>query len=111
MKKLGFSTLLITAAVLLTVAFPAAATGPKTPAAPVAVPASAAAPAATQEPGGPHPRVHEAIEAMRNAREHLQRAEGNFHGHREKAIRASQQRYPRSGDLRARMIAFGSRKK
>src|ERR1019366_9391894 len=42
--------------------------------------------AATQEPGGPRPRVHEAIEAMRNAREHLQQAQGNFHGHREKAI-------------------------
>src|ERR1035438_7641086 len=103
MKKLGFLTLLITAALLLTLAFPAAATGPKTPAAPLAVPAraaapgathgpgaprppSAAAPAATQEPGGPRPRVHEAIEAMRNAREHLQQAQGNFHGHREKAI-------------------------
>jgi hypothetical protein len=30
--------------------------------------------------------VHEAIEAMRNAREHLAHAEGEFHGHREKAI-------------------------
>ena len=86
MKKLVFLTLLITATLLLTLAFPAAATGPKTPAAPVAVPASAAAPAATQEPGGPRPRVHEAIEAMRNAREHLQQAQGNFHGHRQKAI-------------------------
>jgi hypothetical protein len=30
--------------------------------------------------------VHEAIEAMRNAREHLAHAEGEFHGHREKAL-------------------------
>lgn len=85
MKKLGLLALLVTATLLLTLAFPAAATGPKAPSALVAVPAGAAAPVATQEPGM-HPRIHEAIEAMRNAREHLQRAEGNYHGHREKAI-------------------------
>ena len=84
MKKLGFLTLLITATLLLTLAFPAAATGPKAPAAPGAGPASPAAAATTQEYR--RPRVHEAIEAMRNAREHLQQAQGNFHGHREKAI-------------------------
>ena len=86
MKKLGFLTLLITATLLLTLAFPVAATGPKTPVAPVAVPASAAAPAAAQPPAGPHPRIHEAIEAMRSARAQLEHADGNYHGHREKAI-------------------------
>jgi hypothetical protein len=30
--------------------------------------------------------VHEAIEEMRHAREHLQHAEGDFHGHRSAAI-------------------------
>ncbi len=84
MKKIGFLTLLITAMLLLTLAFPAAAAGPKAPAAVVAAPASPAVAAPTPMP--PHPRVHEAIEAMRNAREHLAHAEGEFHGHREKAL-------------------------
>ncbi len=86
MKKLGFLTLLITATLLLALAFPVAATGPRTPVAPVAVPVSAAAPAAAQSPGERHPRIHEALEAMRSAREQLQHAEGNYHGHRDKAI-------------------------
>ena len=34
----------------------------------------------------PHPRVEHAIEAMRSAREHMMHAEGEFHGHRDKAI-------------------------
>lgn len=64
MKKIGLLTLLILATVLFTLAFSAAAAAP--------VP--------------PHPRVHSAIEAMRSAREHMQHAEGAFHGHRDKAI-------------------------
>ena len=84
MKKLVFLTLLITATLLLTLAFSAAATGPRAPAAVVAVLSSPAAAATTQEYR--RPNIHEAIEAMRNAREHLQQAQGNFHGHRQKAI-------------------------
>jgi hypothetical protein len=34
----------------------------------------------------PHPRVEHAIEAMRSAKEHMEHAEGEFHGHRAKAI-------------------------
>jgi hypothetical protein len=34
----------------------------------------------------PHPRVHAAIEALRSARDHMQHAEGEFHGHRDKTI-------------------------
>lgn len=85
MKKLGFLTLLTTATLMLAVAFPAAGAGPKTPAAAV-VAAPATPPAAAPAPAPPHPRVHEAIEAMRNAREHMEHAEGEFHGHRAKAI-------------------------
>ncbi|MGA2645546.1 MAG: hypothetical protein ABSF15_12590 [Candidatus Sulfotelmatobacter sp.] len=84
MRKIGFLSLLITAALMLTLTFPVAAAGPKAPAALVA--AAPASPAAAPAPVPPHPRVHEAIEAMRNAREHLQHAEGEFHGHRAKAI-------------------------
>lgn len=84
MRKIGFLSLLITAALMLTLAFPVAAAGPKAPAAPVAAAPASPAVAAALMP--PHPRVHEAIEAMRNAREHLEHAEGEFHGHRAKAI-------------------------
>lgn len=84
MKKIGFLTLLISATLLLTLSFSAAAAGPK-PAAPAAV-APAAPAVVAPAPMPPHPRVHEAIEAMRNAREHLSHAEGEFHGHRAKAI-------------------------
>jgi hypothetical protein len=85
MKKIGFLTLLITAMLLLTLAFPVAAAGPKAPAAPVAAaPASPAVAAPTPMP--PHPRVEHAIEALRGAREHMMHAEGAFHGHRDKAI-------------------------
>ena len=83
MKKIGFLTLLITATLLLTLAFPAAAAGPKGSAAVAAVPSPAVA---APVPQPPHPRVHEAIEEMRRAKEHLEHAEGEFHGHRAKAI-------------------------
>ncbi|HVI10824.1 MAG TPA: hypothetical protein VND65_21240 [Candidatus Binatia bacterium] len=82
MKKIGLLSLVILVTILLTLAFSAAAS-PKSAVVPVvaAAPALAAAPAMP-----PHPRVHESIEAMRNAREHLEHAEGEFHGHRRKAI-------------------------
>jgi hypothetical protein len=82
MKQLGFLTLLIAAMLVLAVAFPVAAAGPKTATAPVV----AAVPAAAVAPVPPHPRVHEALEALRSAREHMAHAEGEFHGHRDAAI-------------------------
>ncbi|HEX3818891.1 MAG TPA: hypothetical protein VHW45_01095 [Candidatus Sulfotelmatobacter sp.] len=86
MKKTGFLTLLIMATLLFVVAlaFPAAAAGPKAPvpAAPAVVPVPTAAPA----PVPPHPHIHEALEAMRAARGHLQRAVPEFEGHRAKAM-------------------------
>jgi hypothetical protein len=81
MKKIGFLTLLITATLLLTLALPVGAAGPKAPVAPV--PAS---PAVAPTPVPPHPRVEHAIEALRSAREHMAHAEGEFHGHRDRAI-------------------------
>jgi hypothetical protein len=85
MKKIGFLSLLITAMLLLTLALPVGAAGPKGPAGPVlAAPASPAVVAAAPMP--PHPRVEHALEALRSAREHMRNAEGEFHGHRDKAI-------------------------
>ena len=85
MKNIGFLTLLITAMLLLTLAFTAAAAGPKAPAVPASAAAAApalAAPAAMP----PHPHITEGLEAMRAAKHHLESAEGDFHGHRHKAI-------------------------
>jgi hypothetical protein len=86
LKKIGLLTLLIMATLLFTLAFTAAAAGPKAPAAPV--PAAAAIPAAPAAAATPeeHPHIHEALEAMRNAKHHLETAEHDFHGHRVKAI-------------------------
>jgi len=86
MKKIGFLTLLIMATLLFTLAFPAAAAGPKAPAPPV--PAVAAAPAAPAVASVPerHPHIDEALESMRAAKHHLETAEHDFGGHRMKAI-------------------------
>jgi hypothetical protein len=85
MKKIGFLTLLIMAALLITLtfAFPAAAAGPKAPAVPVA--AVPAAPAAAAAPEA-HPHIDEALEAMRSAKKQLEMAEHDFKGHRAKSL-------------------------
>jgi outer membrane protein TolC len=81
MQKLGLASLLITINLLFMLAFPAAATGPKAPV-PAAVPAAAApAPAPAQ-----HPHIIAALEQMRGAKGHLDQAEGEFAGHRARAI-------------------------
>jgi hypothetical protein len=88
-KKLGFMTFLIAAALLVALNFPAAAAGPKVsgPTASAAIGAPVVAPAlpAAAVPA-PHPHVHEALEAMRDAKRHLETADHDFHGHRVKAI-------------------------
>lgn len=63
MKNIGLLILVITITVLLTLTFSTAAPVPP-----------------------PHARVHDAIESMRHAREHMEHADGEFHGHRAKAI-------------------------
>ena len=85
MKKIGFLSVLITATLLLTLGFTAAAAGPKSAATPAPVVAAAPAPAAA--PAMPmHPHIDEALESMRAAKHHLESAEHDFHGHRTKAI-------------------------
>lgn len=87
MKNIGFIGLLIMAALLLAVVFPATAAGPKasvaTVVAPVAAPAVPAVAAAMPQE---HHRIHEALEAMRAAKGHLEAEEHDYHGHRRKAI-------------------------
>lgn len=84
MKKLGFLGLLVVATLLFSLAFPAAAAGPKAPTAPVA--AVAAVPAVAAGVPERHPHIDEALEAMRSAKKHLETAEHDFGGHRAKAI-------------------------
>jgi hypothetical protein len=84
MKKIGLLTLLIMATLLFTLAFTAAAAGPKAPAV-LGATAAPAVPAATPAPP-PHPAIQASLEAMRSARAHLVDAEHDFHGHRAKAI-------------------------
>ena len=85
MKKIGILTLLIMATLLFTLAFTAAAAGPKTAATPAVAAVAPAVPVATPTPP-PHPHIAEGLEAMRNAKRHLEAAVPEFHGHRAKAI-------------------------
>jgi hypothetical protein len=83
MKKIAFMTLLITATLVLTLAFSAAAAGPKPPLAPAASAPAAPTPGATPER---HPHIDEALEHMRAAKHELEVAEHDFQGHRVKSI-------------------------
>jgi hypothetical protein len=80
MKK-RFSSILAVAAMAFALTIPVSIS-----AAPP-VPQPKAAPAATPAPE-PHPEIHDAIESLRHAREHLSHASHDFGGHREDAIRA-----------------------
>jgi hypothetical protein len=87
MKKIGFLSLMIMATLLFTLAFPALAAGPKAPAPPVPVAPAVAATAATAAPTPePHPEIRDALEAMRNAKHHLESAAHDFDGHRVKSL-------------------------
>jgi hypothetical protein len=84
MNKIGILTLFILVALVLTLTLTVGAASPKAPAAAVAAaPAPASAVAA---PMPPHPRVEHALEALRSAKDHMEHAEGEFHGHRAKTI-------------------------
>ena len=85
MKKIGFLTLLVMATLVFTLAFPAAAAGPKAPATPTPVVAPAA-PAAVAPVPEKHPHIDEALESMRAAKHQLEIAEHDFDGHRAKSI-------------------------
>ena len=87
MKKLGFLTLLMMALLLFSLAFPVAAAGPTAPLAPIPAAAAApATPAAAAVPPEHHPEIVAALEAMRNAKEHLEHAAHDFGGHRVKSL-------------------------
>ena len=78
------ASLLPAAALLLTMALPAVAANPK----PAPNPAPAAKPAPAPVPPEKHPQIHEALESLRNSKEHLEDAAHDFGGHRVEAIKA-----------------------
>ena len=78
-KIIGFFAAL---ALIFTLTFPAAA--------PAAPPAAKGA-TATAAPAAPerHPEIHAAIESLEHARMHLKEARHDYGGHREEALRAT----------------------
>jgi hypothetical protein len=81
MKKIGFLTLLILAIALATLAFTAAA-APKAAVVATPVPVAVAAPMPAE-----HPEIHAALEAMHSAKDHLDHAAHDYHGHRVESIK------------------------
>lgn len=59
------------------------------PAAPTPKPAAAAAAAAAAPVPEPHPEIRDALESLRKAKFHLEHAAHDFGGHREEAVRAT----------------------
>ncbi|HKH98474.1 MAG TPA: hypothetical protein VJ999_05140 [Candidatus Sulfotelmatobacter sp.] len=85
MKKIGILTLLITATLLVTLAFAAGGPAAKAPATPAPAVAAVPVPAAAALPER-HPHIDEALEHMRAARHELEIAEHDFDGHRAKSM-------------------------
>src|ERR1700752_889765 len=80
------ASLLSAAALVLTMAIPAAAAGGKPT--PNPAPAAAARPAPAPVPPEKHPQIREALESLRNSKEHLEHAAHDFGGHRVEASKA-----------------------
>ncbi len=82
-----FLSILPAAALVLSLAMPAAAATPKAAGAPAA---TAPAKAASVAPAPPekHPQIRAAIESLRNSKQHLEHAAHDFGGHRVEAIKA-----------------------
>ncbi len=78
-----FACAILILALAFSVSAPAAPGGK---AAPPPVPA-----AAVPVPPEHHPEIHEAIAALRRAKEHLEHAKHDFGGHRVEAIRATEE--------------------
>lgn len=84
--KLRIVCLLALASLILAFAFLSS-----TPAAPnTNTPAASALPATTTAAAAePHPEIHEALAALRRAKEHMEHAAHDFGGHRVEALRAT----------------------
>jgi len=81
-----FAVVALALALCLSVATPAAPKAPAAAAAPAATPQPTAEPATPPEP---HPEIREALGSLRRAREHMAHAAHDFGGHREEALKAT----------------------
>jgi hypothetical protein len=86
--KVKILGVVILAALILAVAFSASAPAAPNTASANAVPAPAPAPEPANAVPADHPEIHDAINSLRHAREHLDHAAHDFGGHRVEAIRA-----------------------
>jgi hypothetical protein len=86
--KVKILGVVILAALILAVAFSASAPAAPNTASANAVPAAAPTPEPAKAVPADHPEIHEAINSLRHAREHLDHAAHDFGGHRVEAIRA-----------------------
>ena len=82
-----FFSILSAAALVLSLAMSAAATTPKATGTPAATAPAKAVPAAPAPPEK-HPQIREALESLRNSKQHLEHAAHDFGGHRDEAIKA-----------------------
>src|ERR1700683_1633013 len=84
-----FGVVAIAFALSFSAATPAAPTSKPAPAAPTPKPAPAAAAAAAAPAPEPHPEIRDALEALRKAKFRMEHAAHDFGGHREDAIKAT----------------------
>jgi hypothetical protein len=88
--KMKVAGIFAVAVLVFSLAFSAAApAAPNPKAMPAANAQPVAAPPAPAAAPEPHPEIRDAIEALRNAREHLNHAAHDFGGHRVDAIKAT----------------------
>jgi hypothetical protein len=87
--KVKILGVVILAALIMAVAFSASAPAAPNTANAAAVPAPAPAPEPAKATPADHPEIHDALNSLRHAREHLEHAAHDFGGHRVEALRAT----------------------
>ena len=87
--KIKILGVVILAALIMAVAFSASAPAAPNTANAAAVPAPAPAPEPAKATPADHPEIHDALNSLRHAREHLEHAAHDFGGHRVEALRAT----------------------
>jgi hypothetical protein len=86
--KVKILGVVILAALIIAVAFSASAPAAPNTASANAVPAPAPAPEPAKATPADHPEIHDALNSLHHAREHLEHAAHDFGGHRVEALRA-----------------------
>jgi hypothetical protein len=87
--KIKILGVVILAALIMAVAFSASAPAAPNTATETAVPAPVPTPEPAKAAPAEHPEIHDALNSLRHAREHLEHATHDFGGHRVDALRAT----------------------